>query len=81
MVDRSGGRSSVQVADLRRHGVLSSIKRWAWEELKLWIMVVAAPVVPCRPSSSSFGLLDVFPKVTSGLRDFTQELYSGSPGR
>ena len=47
MVDRSGIRTSVQVTDLRRYGVLSSIKRWAWEEMKVWTMVVAAPAVPC----------------------------------
>ena len=29
VVDRSDERSVVQVADLRRYGVLSSIKRWA----------------------------------------------------
>ena len=69
MVDRSGERSSVRVADLRRYGVISSIKRWAWEEMKVWIMVVAAPTVPCCPSSSSFALLDVFPMITSGLKD------------
>ena len=81
MADRSGERSSAQVADLRRYGVLSSIKRWAWEELKVWTMVVAAPVVPYCPSSSSFALLDVFPMIISGLRDFTQELFSDSPGQ
>ena len=43
-------------------------------------MLVAAPAVPCCPSSSSFTLLDVFPIITSGLRDFTQEPYSRSPG-
>ena len=43
-------------------------------------MLVVAPVVPCCPSSSSFALLDVFPMITSGLRDFTQESYSGYPG-
>ena len=31
-------------------------------------------------SSSSFAFLDVFPMITSGLRDFIQEPYSGSPG-
>ena len=80
MADRSGVRSSVQVADLRRHGVLSSIKRWAWEEMKVWTMVVAALAMPCCPSFSSFALLDAFSMITSGLRDFTQEPYSGSPG-
>ena len=40
-----------------------------------------APAVPCSPSSSSLVLLDVFPVITSGLRDFTQEPYSGSPGQ
>ena len=59
MVDRSGVRSSVQVADLRRYGVLSSIKRWACEKMKVWTMVVAAPAVPYCPFSSSFALLDV----------------------
>ena len=59
MVDRSGVRSSVQVADLRKYGVLSSMKRWAWKRMKVWTMVVAAPAVPCCPSSSSFALLDV----------------------
>ena len=59
MIDRSGVRSSVQLADLRRYGVLSSIKRWAWEKMKVWTMVVAAPDVPCCPSSSSFALLGV----------------------
>ena len=43
-------------------------------------MLVAAPAVPCCPSSNSFALLDLFPIITSGLRDFTQEPYSGSPG-
>ena len=76
---RSGERSSIQFADLRRYGVLSSMKRWAWEEMKVWTMLVAAPVVPCCPSSSSFALLDVFPMITSDLRDFTQKSYSGSP--
>ena len=80
MVDRSGERSSAQVADLMRYRVLSSIKKWAWEEMEVWKMVVAAPVVLYCPSSSSFALLDVFPIITSGLRDFTQEPYSGSPG-
>ena len=42
-------------------------------------MVVAAPAVPCGPSFSSLVLLDVFPMITSGLRDFTQEPYSASP--
>ena len=51
MVDRSGVRSSVQVADLREYGGLSSMKRWAWEKMKVWTMVVAAPAVPCCPSS------------------------------
>ena len=37
--------SSVQVADLRKYGVLSSMKRWAWEKMKVWTMVVAAPAV------------------------------------
>ena len=78
MVDRSGVRSSVQVADLRRYGILSSIKRWSWEEMKVWTTVVAAPAVPCCPFSSLFALLDVFLMITSGLRDFTQEPYSGS---
>ena len=73
MVDRSGERSSAQVTDLTRYGVLSSIKRWAWKEMKVWTMMVAAPVVLYCPSSSSFALLDVFPVTTSGLRDFTQE--------
>ena len=59
MVDRSGARSSVQAADLRKYGVLFSTKRWACEKMKMWTMVVAAPAVPCCPSSSSFGLLDV----------------------
>ena len=80
VVDRSGDRSSIQSADLRRYGVLSSIKRWAGEEMKVWTMLVAAPVGPCCPSFSSFALLDVFPMITSGSRDFTQEPYSGSPG-
>ena len=80
MVDKSGDRSSIQVADLRRYGILSSIKRWAWEEMKAWTILVAAPAVPYCPSSGSFALLDVFPMITSGLRDFTQEPYSGSPG-
>ena len=35
MVDGSGVRSSVQVADLRKYGVLSSMKRWAWEKMKV----------------------------------------------
>ena len=39
-------------------------------------MVAAAPAVSCVPSSSSLVLLDVFPMITSGLRDFTQESYS-----
>ena len=51
--------SSVHVADLRRYGVLSSIKRWTWEKMKVWAMVVAAPAGPCCPSSSSLALLDV----------------------
>ena len=59
MVDRSGVRSSVQVADLSKYGVFSSMKRWAWEKMKVWTMVVAAPAVPCCSSSSSFALLDV----------------------
>ena len=59
MVDRSGVRSSVQVADLRKYGVLSSMKRWAWEKIKVWTMVVAAPAVACCLSSTSFALLDV----------------------
>ena len=59
MVDRSGVRSSVQVADLRKYGVLPSIKRRAWETMKVWTIEVAAPAVPCCPSSSSFALLDV----------------------
>ena len=59
MVDRSGVRSSVQIADLRKYGVLSSIKMWAWEKMKVWTMVVAAPAVPCFPSSSSFALLNM----------------------
>ena len=79
VVDRSGDRSSIQFAVLRRYGVLSSMKRWAWEEIKVWKMLVAAPAVPCCPSSSSFDLLDVFPMNTSGLRNFTQKPYSGSP--
>ena len=49
--------------------------------MKVWTMVVAAPAVPCCLSSSSFTLLDVFPMITSGLKDFTQEPYSGSPGK
>ena len=73
-------RSSVQVVDLKRYGVLSSIKRWAWQEMKVWTMVVAASTVPCCPCSRSFALLDVFPMITSGLRDFTKKPYSGSPG-
>ena len=52
-------RSSIQVAGLRRYGVLSSIKRWAWEKMKVWTIVVAAPAVSCCPCSSSFALLDV----------------------
>ena len=80
MVDRSGERSSAQVANLRRYGVLSSIKRWAWAEMKMWTMLVAAPAAPCCPSASSFALLGVFPMITSGLRNFTQEPYSESPG-
>ena len=59
MIARSGVGSSVQVADLRRFGVLSSIKTWAWEEMEVWRMVVAAPAVPCCPSSGSFAFLDV----------------------
>ena len=59
MFDRSGEKSSVQVADLRRYGVLSSIKRWAWEEMEMWTVVVAARAVSCCPSSSSFALLCV----------------------
>ena len=46
----------------------------------MWTMLVAAPAVPCCPSSSSFAFLDVFPMITSGSRDFTQEPYSGFPG-
>ena len=46
----------------------------------MWTMMVADPAVLCCPSSSSFALLDVFPMVTSGLREFTQEPYPGSPG-
>ena len=80
VVDRSGDRSSIHFVDLRRYGVLFSIKSWAWEEMKVWRMFVAAFVVPCCPSSSSFALLDVFPMITSRLRDFTQEPHSGSPG-
>ena len=49
--------------------------------MKVWTMVVAAPAVPRCPSSCSFALLDVFPIITSGLRDFTQEPYSGSHGQ
>ena len=41
--------------------------------------MVAAPAVPCGPSSSSLVLLDVFPMISYGLRDFTQEPYFGSP--
>ena len=67
VVDRSGDRSSIQFADLRSYEVLFCIKRWAWEEMKVWRMFVAAPVVPCCPSSSSFALLDVFRMITSGL--------------
>ena len=81
MADRSDVRSSVQVADLRRYGILSSIKRCAWEEMNMWTMVVAAPAVLCYPSFSSFALLNMFLMITSGLRDFTQEPYSGSPGQ
>ena len=44
-------------------------------------MVASSAVPCCGPSSSSFVLLDVFPMITSGLRDFTQEPYSGSPGQ
>ena len=73
-------RSSVQVADLRRYGVLSRVKRWTWEEINMLTMVVAAPAAPCCPSFSSFALLDVFPMITSGLRDFPHEPYSGCPG-
>ena len=51
--------SSVEVADLRKYGVLSSMKRWAWEKMKVWTMVVAAPAVPSCPSSSAFALLDM----------------------
>ena len=59
MVDRSGVRSSVQAADVTKYGVLSSMKIWAWEKMKVRTMVVAALDVPCCPSSSSFALLDV----------------------
>ena len=72
VVDRSGDRSSIQFADLMRYGVLFSNKRWAWEEMKMWRMFVAAYVVPYCPSSSSFALLDVFPMITSGLRPRTR---------
>ena len=46
--------------------------------MKVWTMVVDTPAVPCCSSSSSFDLLDMLPMITSGLRDFTQEPYSGS---
>ena len=62
--DRSGEKSSVLVADLRRYGVLSSIKRGAWEEMEVWTVVVAALAVSCCPSSSSFALLDVLPMIS-----------------
>ena len=43
--------------------------------MKASTMVVAALAVPCSPfCSSSPVLLDVFPMVASGLRDFTQEV-------
>ena len=44
-------------------------------------MGMAAPAVPCGPFSSSLVLLDVFPMITSGLRDSIQETYSRSPGQ
>ena len=46
----------------------------------MWTILAAAPAVPCCPSSNSFALLDVFQMITPGLRDVTQEPYSGSPG-
>ena len=49
--------------------------------MKTRTMVVASPAAPCDPSSISLVLLDVLPMITSGLRDFTQELYFGSPGQ
>ena len=77
-IDRNGDRMSVQFADLRRYCVLSIIRKWAREEMKAWTMLAAAPVVPCRPSSSSFALLAVLPMIASGFRDFIQGTYSGS---
>ena len=44
-------------------------------------MVGAAPAVPCGPSSNATVFLNVFPMITSGLRDFTQEPHSDSPGQ
>ena len=44
-------------------------------------MALAAPAVPCGPSSSSLVLLDMFPMIASSLRDLTQEPYFGSPGQ
>ena len=38
VVDRGGVRSSVQVAVLGKYGVLSSMKRWVWEKMKVWTM-------------------------------------------
>ena len=58
--------------------MLSIIRKWAREEMKAWTMLAAAPVVPCRPSSSSFALLAVLPMIASGFRDFIQGTYSGS---
>ena len=55
-------RSSVQVVDLRKCGVLSSMKRWAWENMNVWTMGEATLAVPSCPSSSSFALLDVLPR-------------------
>ena len=49
--------------------------------MKMLIMMVAAPAVPCCPSSSSFALPGVFPMIPPGLRDFAQEPYFGSPGQ
>ena len=44
-------------------------------------MAVTDLAMPCGPScSSSLVLLDVFPMIASGLRELTQEPYSGSPG-
>ena len=78
MVDRSGERSAVQVADLKRYDVLYSISRWPREEMRVWTMAMAAPAVSCfalPPARCSPGC------VPNDLRDFTQEPYSESPGQ